>query len=982
MRIGRALLICAVLVVMALPTFGQGTSGQLTGNVTSNGNPVPGVTITVTSPSLQGSRSTVTGDAGGFSIAGLPPGQYDVMYELEGLQRLTRKVRVELAQTSRSDADLKVAAVAESVTVTATAPTVLETPQAATTFDANTIDHLPVSRTIRDTVLLAPGVNDAGPNNQIVISGAQSFDNLFLVNGVVVNENLRGQPQNVYIEDAIEETTVLRGSISAEYGRFTGGVVTTLTKSGGNQFSGSFRDTLVNQDWKAKTPFAGEAAHLDKINPIYEATLGGRIIRDRLWFFAAGRNEDTSTNAATIGTNIPYTREILEDRYEGKLTGQVWRGHDLVVSYARNNRQGTNTVSNGNIVDLRSLVPDKRPSSILSLRYGGVLTSSLLLEGQFSHMNFHFVNGAESRDMIQGTLLRDSATGRRAWSATFCGTPCPPKERDNRALLGKASYFLSTNATGNHSVVGGWEDFHQKRNENNYQSGSDFRIHGIFHYDGPNVYFGVDPNAGNEIEWDPVPALSQTSDFAVRSVFVNDKWDLSNRWNFNLGARYDQAYGSDQAGNKTVDDSAISPRLSATYDLTGNAKHRITASYSKYVSKVDQGPADLTATAGRYASYYWDYKGPAINPRGTPISQMVPTEDVIRRVFEWFQTVGGTNNREFLTSAHVPGITTKFEQSLRAPSMDEVAIGYGLTLGRGGYFRIDAMHRDWKDFYTIRRTLETGRATDANGSQFDVGVIENASDGLNREYDGVQLQASYRLFSIFNLGGNYTWSKLRGNVEGETAGFATGFTDVENYPQYTAFGQNNPVGYLNADMRHRAQAWVDVMPPIGFGELSLSVLQRFHSGLPYSAQSTIDVRQNSTLLPNGIANPGYVIVPTAVAYYFGERGSLRAEDVFATDVALRYTIPIRNAGVTFLFDVNNILNNEAIEDPDFIEKTVRTRRNGATFPSGAAARAFNPFTETPVEGVHYEKVATFGTPISASAYQVPRTYLLAARIRF
>jgi hypothetical protein len=81
--------------------------------------------------------------------------------------------------------------------------------------------RLPVARTIVSTVLLAPGVSNTGVNNQVTISGAPSHDNTFLVNGVVVNENLRGQPHNLFIEDAIQETTVLAGGVSAEYGRFT-----------------------------------------------------------------------------------------------------------------------------------------------------------------------------------------------------------------------------------------------------------------------------------------------------------------------------------------------------------------------------------------------------------------------------------------------------------------------------------------------------------------------------------------------------------------------------------------------------------------------------------------------------------------------------------------------------------------------------------------------------------------------------------------
>ena len=83
------------------------------------------------------------------------------------------------------------------------------------------------------------------------------IENLFLINGVTVSENLRGQPYDLYIEDAIQETTIATAGISAEYGRFGGGVVNVITKSGGNLFSGSFRDTLLNDDWRALDTIRG-----------------------------------------------------------------------------------------------------------------------------------------------------------------------------------------------------------------------------------------------------------------------------------------------------------------------------------------------------------------------------------------------------------------------------------------------------------------------------------------------------------------------------------------------------------------------------------------------------------------------------------------------------------------------------------------------------------------------------------------------------
>src|SRR5437867_4152143 len=234
----RFIALSALVAIFAASAFAQ-TTASLNGQVTTDAKSLPGVTVTISSPNLQGSRTSVTGDNGGYSFSGLPPGDYKITFELAGMATMTKRARLELSQTARADADMKLASVAEAITVTAAAPSVLETPQVASTFTSKQIEALPVARTPIAAALLSPGVTaNTFSTNQFVISGSPGYDSLVMVNGVVVTENVRSQVQNLFIEDAIQETTTLTGAISAEYGRFTGGVVNSITKSGGNVFSG------------------------------------------------------------------------------------------------------------------------------------------------------------------------------------------------------------------------------------------------------------------------------------------------------------------------------------------------------------------------------------------------------------------------------------------------------------------------------------------------------------------------------------------------------------------------------------------------------------------------------------------------------------------------------------------------------------------------------------------------------------------------
>ena len=103
------------------------------------------------------------------------------------------------------------------------------------------------------------------------MAGSFGFDNVFMVNGVDINDNIQGTPNNLFIEDAIQETAVLAHGISAEYGRFSGGVVNVVTRSGGNFFSGSFREGLSNPSWVTQTPLERAEQHQARRHPQQDA---------------------------------------------------------------------------------------------------------------------------------------------------------------------------------------------------------------------------------------------------------------------------------------------------------------------------------------------------------------------------------------------------------------------------------------------------------------------------------------------------------------------------------------------------------------------------------------------------------------------------------------------------------------------------------------------------------------------------------------
>src|SRR5688572_4355163 len=607
----RSSFLLVAFLLVASTAFAQvGTTTPLMGTVTSDGKALPGVSVTVSSPSLQGTRTTTTGEGGGYTFPALPPGVYTVTFELEGMAPVRRNATLGLAASTRADAEMRLTNVTEAITVTAVAPAVLETTGTSTNFTHEQISKLPDGRNIRDTTLLAPGVNPNGVNRQITINGGPSYDNIFMVNGVVVNENLRGQPHNLFIEDAIQETSVMTTGISAEYGRFTGGVVSTLTKSGGNEFTGSFRDSFSNPSWTETPDHPGAPEPTDVTNQVYEATLGGRIIRDRLWFFGAGRKAETSVARSTLSTNIGYTNGFDEKRYEGKLTAQITAKHNLIGSYLEvENIEFNNAFLP--ILDEASIVPDRSlPNTLESVVYNGVITNNFVVEAQWSRKEFAFINsGSRFTDRIKGTWISDSQTGGRWNSPVFCGV-CTPEERNSGGIGAKGTYFLSTRSLGNHSIAFGADRFEEERIVNNYQSGSNFQVGGRAIIQGTQVFPRFDSTT--TLSWTPIFDLSQGTDLASDAYFINDRWDYNNHFSFNVGLRYDTNDAVDADGQTISDDSNISPRLGVNYDVRGDGRHRVTASIARYATKIGDGSNVFSTAqaAGSPGSFTWSYGGP------------------------------------------------------------------------------------------------------------------------------------------------------------------------------------------------------------------------------------------------------------------------------------------------------------------------------------------------------------------------------------
>ena len=406
------------LLAAASPAIGQGIqTATISGTVQSaDGQALPGVTVTVTSPSLQGERTAVSDNNGIYQLRGLAPGAYRVTFVIPGFRAEVRD-NVEARTGAAAVVDVRLmVAVSETLVVIAPAPSPIATAATTQAFQKTVVDALPVGRRPIDVAEMSAGVTTGVFNAaQLTFGGSFGFDNVFMVNGVDVNDNIQGTFNTLFIEDAIEETAVLTHGISAEYGRFSGGVINVITRSGGNAFSGSVREGFGNPAWVQETPLQRQSGveNASALSTTHEGTFGGPVLRGRVWFFAAGRRERANTANTFAQGGAGYRRTDTNTRGEGKVTATIAPAQTLQASYIDNATRQVNmsAIAATSLLDARTLVTRELPNRLFSASYNGTTGRGIFTTLQYSQKVQRFLgNGGTATDLVDSPFRTLGAT--------------------------------------------------------------------------------------------------------------------------------------------------------------------------------------------------------------------------------------------------------------------------------------------------------------------------------------------------------------------------------------------------------------------------------------------------------------------------------------------------------------------------------------------------------------------------------------------
>ncbi|MGH8186199.1 MAG: hypothetical protein ACREUC_06525, partial [Steroidobacteraceae bacterium] len=389
--------------------------------------------------------------------------------------------------------------------------------------------------------------------------------------------------------------------------------------------------------------------------------------------------------------------------------------------------------------------------------------------------------------------------------------------------------------------------------------------------------------------------------------------------------------------------------------------------------------ANGASIAGNPTTLQYAYTGPAINVNAT--APLMTREQAIVTVFDWFNTNGGAARP--IVGVNLPGVNVQVPGTLVSPSANELSGGVARRLGARALVRVDGVYRDFNDFYATRTDASTGRVqvdpltleeVASGGRSLDVRTIENTND-VERQYAAMNTVFTWRPTARVGVNAAYTLSRVWGNFDGENEFSGPAAVQPELYPEYREERWNYPSGDLIGDQRHKGRVWGTWQVPTSerFGGVTFGALFSLDSGTPYGAVGLIDPSSYRSGL-------SYLTPVTSAQYYFTARDEFRTPTSTRTDLAVTYEYRFGGRRRISLFakgEVTNVFDQSKLVNSFLLDQSVLTASNAPT-----RFQRFDPFTQTPVQGTHWDFGPRFGQAASRFAYQPPRAVRFALGVRF
>jgi TonB dependent receptor/Carboxypeptidase regulatory-like domain len=852
-----------LLLSLGLPALALAVpAGRLIGTVRDpQGGVLPGATLTLSSPSLiGGSRSGASGPDGSFTFAGLGPGVYTLRVELSGFRAVEiAGLPVALDHSTAVFPRLEAGELREQVTVSTAERPVIDPTQvgAGQVFTAQYIDRSSIGaddRNYQSVVGSTAGAVTTEITADPKVFGSTVGENVYMIDGLDTTDPYTATYGTNFNFDAVEEISVLTAGFEAEYGRATGAVVNVVTKSGGNDFHGTFDSRYRNDAFATKGQhFDPEAAGQSSFL-LPAATLGGPLLRDRLWFFTSGELLDQRLTP----TDSPTADHLRGEDDLAKVSWQLdprWRAV-IKASWAPLTNSNWNA---SQFVEPQAAALEKHRTVIAQADLAATLTSRLLWDAQLGD-NQHRIDDRPASGNLTTPGVIDQATQISSLNYPRVATS------DRRRLAAQSSLtWLLDGPRGEHEIKAGASyDRLSLATLDNAVGG------GVYTDDnGPYLYSATAP----------VPSATYTG--GLFGGYLQDAWRPLAALTVKAGLRYDEVTYQNETGRGVADLRSLQPRLGFAWDLSGDAQRVLQASYGQFMhpgalsvplyarlnaapttrylscsNVVAAGISDPAAVAAACASF-------AAANGGTVIA------DPLHRDPFGYAFLDQLNSAPNAVNPH-----------LEAPLASEVTVGLQQRLAQRSAADLTYVYKKTRHILedTCVDNLPVPTA-DPNFLHCPWKVLTNPA-AARRDYHGLVLRLDTRAGDWLSLVASYTWSISKGSVE-YTQGAGSEF-DV--YPVHFT----NLYGFLSDDARHRVKLKGYVKLP---RQLSLGFNAIYQSPFDYSVLEALA----PPLYGNAFLEP---------------RGSRRAASIFNLEIELRKAIQLGRFELELIGTVENVLGNQ------------------------------------------------------------------------
>jgi hypothetical protein len=881
-----------LLVAIAVPAAAQSLTGTVTGTVKDEqGGTLPGVAVTLTGKT--GTKTTTTENNGTYRFVALDPGAYSVQTQLTGFSpRRQDNIIVSVGKEAVVDFALKVGGLAESLVVVGDAPVVDTTSSATNTqLSQDLLFNMPIRQgnTATNLMNFAPGIN-----NGAAYGGDADSGNGLLIDGVDTRDPSGGTAWTFYNYNIVEEVQFTGIGAPAEYGAFTGAIVNTITKSGGNRFSGlfdviytksSFASKNVPGEFIGRNPNLAQAAKTNKLID-FTTQLGGPIIKDKLFFFASAQRYQKDDDPIGPSTR----RNEASDRFNGKLTWQASANDNLAAHVQFDNyniigRAGYNALLDADDITNREDAPEFVWVGSWRHLFGSKTFTEVKYTGWWGFFDLNPETLYDADPVTQpGRIDENGARYGSQGYAYFA-------DRGRHQAHASISHYAE--AFGHHDLKFGVEVERSRTRDRNV-----YLPNGVYYYD----YGGA-----------PYLAYNYSYDFQGRnrreSVFLQDSWKVNDRLTLNPGVRLDHVAGRHPDGEDVYTNTNIAPRFGFAFDVTGDHKTVLKGSYSQYYEGIFN---DIYKRATPGLGDFITYDASGCPP---------------------FPGICGLNNLVEIDRA--PASVYGIDPDLKHPRVDETSLGFERALSNDIRLSVTGIYRDSKNLVgsvnpaarwtptTVTNGLgrpmnlfrwqnpaaseTTQIMTNPDGFQFldPSGNVLGTVDTLKR-YKALMLVASKRFTNRWQAQVSYVLSKSYGTVDNTSEGSfgansstnGGGGTRQYETPNVSLVNAN---GELTNSRRHELKVMFGAQIPVV--EVGFNAYFRGLSGRPYTpfeqfASSAIN-------FPATSAGRRVLLEP---------RGSRRRETEKILDLRLEKIFKIGGGKnrVAFYADITNVLNESTI----------------------------------------------------------------------